>query len=266
MTTRTAAWIAGALAVAVVLSMLSPFVGGVALLLAVPIAVAGSILRRRPPKGHAERDVAERLVSAAATVADERPSPEGAEVGWGAALRAELASITVPRERRRFALGAVAALLGRRHRLWSFLLAAGVAAAFGTGLLGVSRAALGDDGLGSVTMLLPPVLLFAVGYLCARSTRSLRFGLETGILAAVTTLVAVAVVYGIEAAHWYDLAPNVSVLDGGQVAFDSTRAAVLDAVHPVILLVHLVFWSPWPVLGAVAGARTRRPPADAGAR
>jgi hypothetical protein len=257
MPTRPAAWIAGALAVAVVLSMVSPWpiVGGVALLLAVPIAVTASILSRRPPTGHAERDVAGRLVSAAAAFAGERTAPDGPEAGWGAALRAELASITVPRERRRFALGATIALLGRPHRLRSFLLAAGVAVAFGTGLLGVSRAALGDDGLGSVTILLPPVLLFAVGYLCARSTRSLRFGLETGILAAVTTLVAVAVVYGIEAAHWYDLAPHVSVLDGEHVTFDSTRAAVLDAVHPVILLVHLVLWSPWPVLGAVAGAR-----------
>jgi hypothetical protein len=260
MTTRAAAWIAGALAVAVVLPMFSPWpqVGGVALLLAVPVAVAGSILSRRPPKGHAERDVAEGLVSAAAAFTGERTSRDGAEADWGAALRAELASIAVPRERRRFALGAVVALLGRPHRRRSFLLAAGVAVAFGTGLLGLSRAGLGEDGLGSVTMLLPPVMLFAVGWLCARSTRSLRFGLETAILAAVTTLVAVAVVYGIEAAHWDDLAPHVSVLDGEHVAFDSTRAAVLDAVHPVILLVHLVFWSPWPVLGAVAGTRTRR--------
>jgi hypothetical protein len=255
MTTRPAAWIAGALAVALVLSMIAP---GAVFVLAVPVAVVGSILTRRRATGHDDRDVAERLVAAAAAFTGERTSPDGAEADWGAALRAELASITVPRERRRFALGAVVALLGRPRRLRSFLLAAGVAVAFGTGLLGISRATLGDNGLGSVTMLLPPVMLFAVGYLCARSTRSLRFGLETGILAAVTTLVAVAVVYGIEAAHWYDLAPHVSVLDGEHVAFDSTRAAVLDAVHPVILLVHLVFWSPWPVLGSAAGTRTRR--------
>jgi hypothetical protein len=258
MTTRPAVWVAGALAVAVVLSMLASSVGGVvALLLAVPIAVAGSILTRRRAEGHAEGDVADRLVAVAAAVTGERTSPDGAEAGWGAALRAELASITVPRERRRFALGAVVALLGRPHRRRSILLAAGVAVVFGMGLLGVSRAALGGDGLGSVTMLLPPVMLFAVGYLCA-SSRSLRFGLETAILAAVMTLVAVAVVYGIEAAHWYDLAPHVSVLDGEHVTFDSTRAAVLAAVHPVILLVHLVFWSPWPVWGSVAGARARR--------
>jgi hypothetical protein len=258
MSTRLAAWIVGALAVALVLPMLASSVGGVALLLAVPVAVVASILTRRHAEGHAERDIAERLVSAAAAVTGERTSPDDTEVDWSAALRAELASITVPRERRRFALGAAVALLGRPHRLRSLLLAAGVAVAFGAGLLGVSRATLGGDGLGSVTMLLPPVMLFSIGYLCARSTRSLRFGLETGILVALTTLAAVAVVYGVEAAHWYGIAPDVSVLDGEHVDFDSTRAAVLDAVHPIILLVHLVFWLPWPVLGAVAGARAPR--------
>ena len=257
MTTRRTGWIVGGLAVALVLSTLAPVIGGAVLVLAVPVAVAGSILTRRRPTGHQDQDVAERLVAAATTLTGERTSPDGEQVGWGAALRAELASITVPRERRRFALGA-AALLGRPHRLRSFVVAAAVAVAFGAGLLGVSRAGLGDDGLGSVTMLLPPVILFTIGYRCARSTRSLQFGLETGILAALTTLVAVAVVYGVEAAHWYHLAPDVSVLDGDYVDFDSTRAAVLDAAHPVILVVHLVFWSPWPVLGARAGARAPR--------
>jgi hypothetical protein len=121
-----------------------------------------------------------------------------------------------------------------------------------------SRSRVSGDGLGSVTMLLPPVLLFAIAYLGARSTRSLRFGLETGVVAALMTLVAVAVVYGVEAAHWHHLAPGVSVLDGDHVTFDSTRAAVLDAAQPIILLVHLVFWSPWPLLGAWAGAGAPR--------
>ena len=261
MTTRPAAWIVGALAVALVLSMIAP---GAVIVVAVPVAVVASILTRRRPTGHEDRDVAERLVAAAAAFTGERTSSDGQQVDWGAALRAELATITVPRERRRFAVGAAVALLGRPHSRWSFVVAVGVAVAFGAGVLGVSRAGLGDDGLGSVTMLLPPVMLFAVGYLCARSTRSPRFGLETGVVAALTTLVAVAVVYAVEAAHWYRLAPDVSVLDGDHVDFDSTRAAVLDAAHPVILLVHLVFWSPWPVLGAWAGRQHREPPpADA---
>jgi hypothetical protein len=256
MTTRRAGWIVGALAVALVLSTVAP---GLVIVLAVPVAVVGSILTRRRPAGHEDRDVAARLLAAAAAASTgERTSPDGEQVDWGAALRAELATITVPRERRRFAVGAAVALLGRPHSRRSFVVAAGVAVAFGAGLLGVSRAGLGADGLGSVTMLLPPVMLFAVAYLCARSTRSLRFGLETGVVAALTTLVAVGVVYGVEAAHWYHVAPDISVLDGDLVAVGSARAAVLGAVHPVILLVHLVFWSPWPVLGALGGARASR--------
>jgi hypothetical protein len=160
MTRRLAGWIVGALAVALVLSMLASSVGGVALLLAVPVAVVASILTQQHAEGHKFRDVAERLVSAAAAVTGERTSPAGEQVDWGAALRAELATITVPRERRRFAVGAAVALLGRPHSRRSFVVASAVAVAFGAGLLGVSRAGLGDDGLASVTLLLPPVVPF----------------------------------------------------------------------------------------------------------
>ena len=107
-------------------------------------------------------------------------------------------------------------------------------------------------------MLLPPVTLFLIGLLCARSKKSLRFGVETGLLAALGMLVVVAVVFGVEAAtRWADAA-YVSVLDGEYVDAPTSRAAVLDALHPIILLVHLLFWLPWPVLGAVAGVRARR--------
>ena len=176
MTTRRTGWIVGGLAVALVLSTLAPVIGGAVLVLAVPVAVAGSVLTRRRPKGHQDHDIAERLVAAAVAFAGERTSADGEQVDWGAALRAELATITVPRERRRFALGAAVALLGKPHPRRSFVVAAAVAAEFGAGLLSISRAGLGDDGLGSVTMLAPPVMLFEIAYLCARSTRSLRFG------------------------------------------------------------------------------------------
>jgi hypothetical protein len=164
MTTRRTGWIVGALAVALVLSMLAP---GAVLVLAVPVAVVGSILTRRRPRGHGGRDVADRLLAAAATFTGEPTSSDGEQGDWAAALRAELATITVPRERRRFAVGAAVALLGGPHSHRSFVVAAGVAVAFGAGVLGVSRAGLGDDGLGSVTMLLPPVMLFA-GWLPVR--------------------------------------------------------------------------------------------------
>jgi hypothetical protein len=253
MPARLVGWIAVALAVAVVLELLVPQL----VFLAVPITVVAKILVGRHGKGHQQRDVAEMLVSGAAALADDRTSSKGAQVDWGAALRAELASISVPRERRQFAVGATVAMLGTPRRLRSGLLAAGMSVAFAASLLGFSRATVGHDGVGSVSVLLPPVMLFAIGFLCARSTRSLRFGVETGILAAVTTLVAMAVVLGVEAAHWFDVA-HVSVFDGEYVDFSTSRAAVLDALHPIILLVHLLFWLPWPVLGARAGVRARR--------
>jgi hypothetical protein len=122
MTTRRTGWIVGAVAVALGLSMLAP---GAVLVLAVPVTVVGPFLTRRRATGHTERDVAERLVAAAATLTGERTSSDGEQVDWGAALRAELASITVPRERRRFAVGAAVALLGRPHSRRSLVVAAG---------------------------------------------------------------------------------------------------------------------------------------------
>ena len=80
-------------------------------------------------------------------------------------------------------------------------LAAGMAIAFAAVLLGFSRATEGRDGLGSLSMLLPPAMLFVISFLCARSTRSLRFGVETGVLAVVLSLVTLALVFGAEAAH-----------------------------------------------------------------
>jgi hypothetical protein len=49
MTTRPAGGIVGALAVALVLSMLAPVIGGVVLVLAVPVAVAGDYVAQPPP-------------------------------------------------------------------------------------------------------------------------------------------------------------------------------------------------------------------------
>jgi hypothetical protein len=249
MSARLIGWIAGALAVAVALELVVPPL----VLLAVPITVVAKILVGRCGK----RDVAEMLVSWVAALPGDRSRSDDDEPDWGAAVGAELAGISVPRERRRFALGVTAAMLGTPRRRRSGLLAVSVAVAFAAGLLGFSRATVGTDGVGSVSVLVPPVLLFAIGFLCARSTRSLGFGVETGVLTAFATLVAMAVVLGVEAAHWFDVA-HVSVFDGEYVAFGTARAAVLDAVHPIIVLVHLLFWLPWPVLGARAGVRARR--------
>jgi len=138
--------------------------------------------------------------------------------------------------------------------LRSVLIAVGVAIVLAGCVLAFSRSTVGHDGVGSVTVLLPCLFLFGVAFVCTRSAKSLRFGIETGILATVTTLVFFAVFLGIEAAHWYEVA-HVSAFDGEYLNFDSTRTAVLDGVHPAILLAHVAFWLPWPLLGARAGAR-----------
>jgi len=65
MTKGLTAWIVVALAVSAVLSMFLPIVGGVVFVLVVPVAVVWSFLNMGDAKGHAERDVAERVVSAA---------------------------------------------------------------------------------------------------------------------------------------------------------------------------------------------------------
>ncbi len=254
---RLAAWAVCALALAVALSLVAPGLAVVVVLtLVVPIAVLVWILHGRHANGE-EADAAQALLLAAAPPSGERSSATGEQVDWGAALGAELASITVPRERRQFALGAALAMLGTTHRLRSGLLAVATAAAFAAVLLGFSRSSMGHEGLGSVSVLVPAVMLFAIGYVCAWSTGSLRFAAETGILAAFTTLVAVAVVLGVEAVRWFDVA-HVFVLDGDYADVGSSRAAVFDALNPIILLVHLLFWLPWPVLGAIAGVRTSR--------
>ena len=95
---------------------------------------------------------------------------------------------------------------------WTWLLAGCVAVALALGLLGVSRARVGD-----VTLLVPPLVFFAVGAVAARRLGSFARGLQV----------------------------------------DSTSAAVLDTLHPVFIVLHLLFWLPGLVLGAQLGARAQ---------
>jgi hypothetical protein len=259
MSARLVGWIAAALAVAVALELAVPRL----VFLAVPIIVVAKFLIGQ----HGKRDVAEMLVTWVAALPADRSQSDDDQIDgdqsddntldWGAAVRAELASISDPGERRRFAFGVTSAMLGTPRRRTSGLLAVSVAVAFAAVLLAFSRATVGTEGVGTVTVLVPPVLLFVLSFLCARYNGSLGFAIETGILTAVTTLVAMAVVLGVEAAHWFDVA-HVSVFDGDYLALRSSRAAVLDVLHPVVILVHLLFWLPWPMLGARAGIRARQ--------
>jgi len=173
---------------------------------------------------------------------------------WIAAVRSELAAVEDPRERRHFARAVVVMVVVRRTlTAWTWLLAGCVAVALALGLLAMSRARVGD-GVGDFTLLVPPLVFFAVGAVAARRLGSFSRGLAVAAAVAVLSAVAMLPVAATEAARLYARA-GVSLLDGEPLQVDSTSAAVLDTLHPVFIVLHVLFWLPGPVLGARLGAR-----------
>ena len=180
---------------------------------------------------------------------------------WGAAMRAELASITgSPRERLRFAAGcALTALRGWGRSPW--IVAAAYGALFAALTVGVSRAGLhgdGDIGLWAVITGPPQVAVFLVGLVAAWNGRSMRTGLEHALAATAAILVGVLAAAVPEGALWAREA-GVYLLDGDAPSTPLTAAGgALDAAKATALVWGLPHWLPWPVLGAAAGARLRR--------
>jgi hypothetical protein len=196
------------------------------------------------------RDGAERLLS----LATAGLPPRRAE--WSAAMRAELAAIEDPDARRRFARSAASAAFARGFGLR-------IAVALGTGVvvasvvLATSRIQLeaGRPGVLEATVPVPAFLLLAVTFAAARAARSLRIGLETGALALLACFAAVFAVVALEGLVWMDR-HGVFVLDADpprQPVGDAD--VVLDLFTTGMWLGHVLFWAPWAVLGAWAGAR-----------
>ena len=198
------------------------------------------------------------------------PDPEVARPGdrWIAAVRSELAAIEDPRERRHFARAVVVVVVLRTLTARTWLRAACVAVALALGLLAFSRARLGSgDGVALFTLFVPPLVFFAVGALAARRLGSFSRGLVVTTAVAVLSAIAMLPVAATEAVQWYSQA-GVTFLDGEAGAVDSASAAVLDTFNPVFIALHVLFWLPGPVLGAVLGAHARRrsrPSPDGGA-
>jgi hypothetical protein len=168
-----------------------------------------------------------------------------------AAVRSELGAVEDPRERRHVARAVV--VLRRTLTAWTWLLAGCVAVALALGLLAWSRARVGD-GVGDFTLLVPPLVFFAVGAVAATRLGSFSRGLAVAAAVAVLSAVAMLPVAATEAARLYARA-GVSLLDGEPLQVDSTSAAVLDTLQPVFIVLHVLFWLPGPVLGARLGAR-----------
>ncbi|WP_144127564.1 hypothetical protein [Catellatospora sichuanensis] len=178
----------------------------VVLIWAMPWSVLGAALGARTASAGREpaRDVWQVLLDL--TTAD---LPESRSA-WGAALRAELAAIDPPAERRRFALGGVWAALrsGRPRGMW--IPAAGVAIVVAGGNFAASRWSLAHDqgGVLSFWVSFPSFLLLAVALAAAWRSRSFGAGLRTGALSGLAALVAVLAVSIPEAVVWATGGPD----------------------------------------------------------
>ena len=161
-----------------------------------------------------------------------------------------------PGARRRFARSAAAAALVRGYGV---CLASAVATAVvvAGAALTASRVQLHDGGPGvlAVTVPVPAVPLLVITFLVARMAHSFRFGLLTGLLGLVASLVAVFAVLALEGPVWM-ARYGVFMLDA-----DPPRHAVgaaeivLDLFSTGMWIGHLVFWLPWLLVGAALGAR-----------
>jgi hypothetical protein len=226
------------------------------LILGGPLAFAGGIVAGRLARAARGRDASERIVGVAtAGVPASRDE-------WAEAMRAELASIDDRSERRRFAIGCVVAAFRTGIGRESWLVGIAVGVAFALGTFAASRASLAGNRAGIIgfPILVFPLALGAVTLVTSYTTRSFRTGVVSGGLALVAGLVGFVAVAMAEAVRWRDVA-GVYLMDGdapkGGLALTRAEAAI-DPIAPLFLLVFLLVWTPWPVLGAAAGARMRR--------
>jgi hypothetical protein len=129
-------------------------------------------------------------------------------------------------------------------------IAVGAAASLALGLLGASRVALDGVGVAPYLLLAPPAILCAAAALGAR--RSVRVGIETAVWATLLgTLTAFAVAL-FEALHWHRSGSGL-LLDG-----EAPYSAATNLGDLVVCLAALpLWWAPFALIGALAGARTR---------
>jgi hypothetical protein len=226
-----------------------------ALIWALPWPVLGAAFGARTQNAgrqHAVRDVWQLLLDLATA------DLPGNRCAWGAALRAELAAIDPPAERRGFALGGVWAALrsGRPHGAW--VRSAGVAVVVAGGSLAASRWSLAHDrgGVLSFWMALPSVLLFAVALAAAWRNRSFGSGLRTGALAGLAAMVAVLAVGIPEALVWAH--QQAGYLSTGDAVPPTWQAAVGDVLRPEFLLGMIAFWAAGAAGGVALGTALGR--------
>lgn len=227
-----------------------------ALWFGVPLGIASVIITRRVVVVADGRDFPARLLSVTTA------SLPATKVEWGAAMRAELDCIEDSRQRRRFALWSTvaAARLGIDRRTLTIALAAAGVVAIGTLIASRVTLANSQGGVLGYSFLGPQLLLAFVG-LTGSARRSFRAGVQTGLMATGLALLGMLAVQVFEAGNWFDQA-GVHIVDGDPPKDPLTRTQMmLDPIAPVFVVLYLVAWLPWPVIGAAIGSkglRTRR--------
>jgi hypothetical protein len=202
------------------------------------------------------RDGAERVLALETT------GLHGARDQWGAAMRAELASIDDPGQRGRFARGAATVAFRRGTGPWPAVLAA--LAGAGAGVIVFSAARLSFDRprgrgiIGEPIMGLVLLLLVAVVIAGTLIGRSFRAGLETAVLAWLAVYLCTLAVEIPQALAWYH-DERILLLDGDPAgALDAAGAALQPITHSGFIFVsaaQLVI----AVLAAALGAVMVRP-------
>jgi hypothetical protein len=179
---------------------------------------------------------------------------------WGAAMRAELASITGPqRERLRFAVSCAPTALRRGWGRSPWIVAAACGTLFAALTVATSRASLYGNQSGSLFGVLfgpPQITLLLVGSVAAWKGGSMRSGLEHAVPALIAILVGVLATAIPEGALWAREA-GALILDGDYPSTLLTPGAGAHDALQAALTWGLLLWLPWPVLGAAAGAGAR---------
>lgn len=231
-------------------------------LLAAPISalpwpiLAAALGARAAGRQHAARDVWQILLDLATA---DLPANRAA---WGAALRAELAAIDPPAERRRFALGGVRAALRSALPHGAWRMALGVAIVVAGATLAASRWSLGhgQGGILGFWVFLPMPLLLAVALIAAWRHGSFGAGMRTGALTGLAVLVAVLAVSIPEAVVW--ASQHAGYLSTGDAVPPTWQAAVLDVIRPEFLIAMIFEWAAGTAtgaaLGTALGSRRRR--------
>lgn len=175
---------------------------------------------------------------------------------WGAAMRAELTAIDDTRERRRFARGAAGvAVLSGFGRGVPLGLATGLVVAIVTVVASRAQLTGGGPGILSVTVPAPAMALLAVSSTAAWRAGLSRAGLHAGATAFAASFLAVTTMAATEGMVWMDRL-GVFVLDADP---PRTPATVVDVAFDLFTtgmwVAHVLFWLPWPFVGAWIGSR-----------